>query len=102
VKTKEHAMACYPANPVGWGHVIKVLWMIVTKEDLERLARYCNKNSRHFNCTRDYYLYKNWKCAFIGKSKYHMIWYGISGLHDHEREEDDPYNCFEVDDNTGG
>ena len=76
--------------------------MIVTKEDLERLARYCNKNSRHFNCTRDYYLYKNWKCAFIGKSKYHMIWYGISGLHDHEREEDDPSNCFEVDDNSGG
>jgi hypothetical protein len=35
VKTKEHAMKCYPANSEGWGHVIEVLQMIVTKGDLK-------------------------------------------------------------------
>ena len=29
-----------------------------------------------------------------------MIWYGRSGLYDYEREEADPFDCFEVDDNS--
>jgi hypothetical protein len=47
------------------------------------------------------YIYESWKGAFVGEKKYHMIWYGISGLHDYEREETDPFDCLEVDDNSG-
>jgi hypothetical protein len=55
-----------------------------TKGDLERLAKYCNKESRHVDRTYDYYIYESWKDAFVGENKHHMIWYGISGLHDYE------------------
>ena len=75
--------------------------MIVGKGDLERLTKYCNKENRHFECTCDYYIYKSWKGAFVGENTYHIIQYGISGLHDYEREESNPYDCFEVDDNSG-
>ena len=82
MRTKEHAMECYPANAVGWGQVIQLLWMILIEGDLERLARYCNNYpSRHFDCPHDYALYKNWKGVFVGERKYHMIRYVISGMH---------------------
>ena len=39
VRTMEHAMEWYLANPKGWGYVIELLLMLVTKGDLERLVR---------------------------------------------------------------
>jgi hypothetical protein len=75
--------------------------MLVTEEDLKRFAKYCNKGSRHFDSTREYYIFESWKDAFIGENKYHMIQYGISGLYDYEKEESNPFDCFKVDDNSG-
>jgi hypothetical protein len=36
VRTMEHVMECYPANPIGWGHVIELLQMLVTEDNLLR------------------------------------------------------------------
>ncbi len=44
MRTKEHAMNCYPANAKEWGTVIRILHELATKKDVKRLNAYCEND----------------------------------------------------------
>ena len=47
-------------------------------------------------------IYKTWSRAFQGERLYYLIRYGISGHEEWEPEAEEPYYCFDRDeDNTG-
>jgi hypothetical protein len=92
VKTKEHAMDCYPANAEGWGTAIQLLHELATEKDVERLNTYCKKNkyNKYFE-DDDSEIYESWSRAFQGERLYYLIRYGISGREDWETEAEEPY-----------
>ncbi len=47
-------------------------------------------------------IFESWFAAFVGEIKYYLIRYGISGRFEWEREEEDPFRCFNRDDNNTG
>ena len=48
------------------------------------------------------YWYEAWIQAFSGENLYNLIHYGVSGGEDWEPEEEDPFSCFERDDDNTG
>jgi hypothetical protein len=44
VRTKEHAMDCYPANAEGWETAIQLLHGLATEKEVKRLNAYCKNN----------------------------------------------------------
>ena len=102
MNTKEHAMERYPSDPAGWGMAIDLLRELATEEDVRRLSKYCSdpKYSKYLG-EDDSEIFESWVAAFVGEIKYYLIRYGISGRFEWEREEEDPFRRFEVDDNTG-
>jgi hypothetical protein len=44
VRTKEHAMDCYPANAEGWEMAIQMLHELAAEKDIKRLNAYFEKN----------------------------------------------------------
>jgi hypothetical protein len=65
MRTKEHAMDCYPPNAKGWGTAIQLLHELATEKDVKRLNANC-KNSRYDKYSRndDSEIYKTWSRAF--------------------------------------
>ena len=103
VNTKEHAMERYPSDPAGWGMALDLLCELATEEDVRRLSEYCSdpKYNRYLG-DNDSEIFQSWVAAFIGEIKYYLIHYGISGRFEWERDEEDPFRCFDGDnDNTG-
>ncbi len=103
VNTKEHAMECYSSDPTGWGMAINLLRELAMEEDVRRLSEYCSdpKYNRYLG-DEDSEIFKSWVAAFVGEIKYYLIRYGISGHFEWEREEEDPFRCFDREyDNTG-
>ncbi len=44
MRTKEHAMDCYPTNAEGWGTAIQLLHELATEKEVERLNTYCEND----------------------------------------------------------
>jgi hypothetical protein len=103
VDTKKHAMERYPSDPAGWGMAINLLHELATEEEVRRLnKKYCSdpKYSKYLGEDNSE-IFKSWVAAFVGEIKYYLIRYGIIERFEWEREEEDPFRCFKVDDNTG-
>jgi hypothetical protein len=76
---------------------------LVTEKDVKRLNAYCenNKYDKYLGGD-DSEIYKTWSPAFRGECLYYLIRYGISGHEEWEPEAEEPYYCFDRDeDNTG-
>ena len=103
MNTKEHAMERYPSDPAGWGMAIDLLRELATEEDVRRLSKYCSdpKYSKYLG-EDDSEIFESWVAAFVGEIKYYLIRYGISGRFEWEREEEDPFRCFDGDDDNTG
>ena len=102
MRTKEHAMDCYPMNAEGWGTAIQLLHELATEKDIKRLNVYCENNRYDkYLGGDDSEIYKTWSCAFRGERLYYLIRYGISGREDWEPEEELYYPVDRDEDNTG-
>ncbi len=90
----------YPTNAEGWGTAIQLVHESATEKDIKRLNAYCKNNDKYLG-DDDLEINKTWICAFQGERLYYLIRYGISGREDWEPEVEEPYYCFDRDeDNT--
>ncbi len=92
MRTKEHAVDCYPAYAKKWGTAIQLLHELATEKDVERLNTYC-ENNKYNEYLGDGHseIYESWSRAFQSERLYYRIRYGNSGHEDWEPEAEEPY-----------
>ena len=82
---------------------IDFLCELAMEKDMKRLSKYCSDTKyKKYLGDDDSEIFESWVAAFVGEIKYYLIRYGISGCFEWEREEEDPFRCFNRDDDNTG